>query len=1331
MVLKAVLQWKNDDSTRDLNSRFSALFEKGVLEGGLLVPVASQLKIDVQPFSLMSNDGMLVTQDTTERLDLVIDQTNVISLLVQHNIGAAPTLEYHVTEISIFNSLVNKPYHVVFGEVTVIGAAVQAFPADITYNQRNAQDKRGRSTFRGKLATTAYLPSDPNFNLPGDFYMINAGVGDIPELWAWNGLAWINITQTLSIASDLAQHRANLFTNEIHLTDDQANAALGTFGTPGLANRYVTSTDPRIPTQGENDALVGTTGSPSSTNKYVTESYPVTAPVSLSFAFPPGGSVSLPSLNGPFYVGTGAVLSANKYFFLMDYTENQGYTNSLGLVSSIVGVFKDAFLSVPLNPAVDAAANGYFSAPLFIHVDNLVDTPVRVVYGQKQTFQTLVRDFTVVTTPGDATVPASVVEKITNIKGRPYGTLIPTTEQNITLRADLDSLSSYIGSVLETNVVAADEDFLRLALDPVLGSYFVKNIGVDPVYTFHNVSLVTFSYNATLGRVTYGSAVNLSSAAIGNRFIDGNGVEYTVVGVNDGADTVDIVSIETGEIPATIITSVGTSRDGSLKENNNPRDLLLSEVKFNFANELIPVKKLDIKKDEFSKPDGNVAYGLKKQFDNRFEPRVVFFGGFENYVDLSTGEQYVRNASSNGKIVVTGFFTGISLVLRRKSNSPALNVSVNGKASSIVTTSALGTINANIAASAGPKYQRVQMASGLSATAATTISMDIAALTAGSLDIFGIEIYRDSSQSDALLESGRAFQSARIVQRDSISTVTIPQLDIDERGGRLVYDIEDNSYSVAIGTLLDLDRSSQPSGTASGSVITVTAGVGKLVNYRANDILLLTNGLVAEMRRINSISGANINLDAVTSIVGSVLIKHIASTDSTIPNTSEEDELVRYSLTDDFLNSTSTDFKAQDTRNRFVVHTDGHTLVSGTDLTVTTSGIVGAASAVKLEASGTLKIRATCTRLDLIAVNQTTDTVNISIDGSPSYAYTFSGTAAQRRTIFFNSRYQDHEVVISGGSGTLCLSEVILFGPKKPSFGAIAVETADLLLPARYTPAYGVLTTAPYVYPLGAIFYEGHHYISKINGTGINTDWSVSYDFTKSPYGPYVVSENDGCSVEFYFFGDAFELQYIKGPDHGIFTVSVDGVVLESTGGIIVGDYTGNQVDAYSASYGRQNIGAHDLAYGYHKVTAALGDPRTKNVSATNYLLGVVGYFVGNNSGYMSYGLNREGVYTGVVDLRNFTPLKLEPAVVNQATLTTRSAKVALTIAATSAAITFVEPMPDTNYVITATLMNTTDTYPNFQPIMITGQTFTGFDIKWNSPLPTSNYVLNYVVLGL
>jgi len=254
MAITAVLQYQNADSTQDLNARFEGLFQRGVLTGGTISVVSGSLEVDVQPFSLMSDDGMLVTSDDAERVTIPLDQTNIISVFAQYVFGGAPTLEVQVTEASVFDGLIDKDFHIVLGAVTTASPATEVIDTDISYALRQRQDRRQELTIRGRLGTQAELPTDPNFNFPGDSYVIAPGGSVIPSIFSWDGAAWVDITATSAIISDLALHRANLFPNEIHMTDDQADAATGSAGAPSAINRYVTEEDTRLPTQDENNA---------------------------------------------------------------------------------------------------------------------------------------------------------------------------------------------------------------------------------------------------------------------------------------------------------------------------------------------------------------------------------------------------------------------------------------------------------------------------------------------------------------------------------------------------------------------------------------------------------------------------------------------------------------------------------------------------------------------------------------------------------------------------------------------------------------------------------------------------------------------------------------------------------------------------------------------------------------------------------------------------------------------------------------------------------------------------------------------------------------------
>ena len=62
----------------------------------------------------------------------------------------------------------------------------------------------------------------------------------------------------------------------------------------------------------------------------------------------------------------------------------------------------------------------------------------------------------------------------------------------------------------------------------------------------------------------------------------------------------------------------------------------------------------------------------------------------------------------------------------------------------------------------------------------------------------------------------------------------------------------------------------------------------------------------------------------------------------------------------------------------------------------------------------------------------------------------------------------------------------------------------------------------------------------------------------------------------------------------------------------------------------------------------------------------------------------------------------------------------------TSGTITFSTTLGTTSYSITATMVNTTDTNPEYIPVTVVTQTATGFSVSWNAATPTANYVLNW-----
>ncbi len=63
-------------------------------------------------------------------------------------------------------------------------------------------------------------------------------------------------------------------------------------------------------------------------------------------------------------------------------------------------------------------------------------------------------------------------------------------------------------------------------------------------------------------------------------------------------------------------------------------------------------------------------------------------------------------------------------------------------------------------------------------------------------------------------------------------------------------------------------------------------------------------------------------------------------------------------------------------------------------------------------------------------------------------------------------------------------------------------------------------------------------------------------------------------------------------------------------------------------------------------------------------------------------------------------------------------------------AVTFSSAMDDANYAVNAVMRNSTDTSPDFQTVVVTAKSTTGFTVVWNDVTDTANYLLEWSALG-
>lgn len=717
MALRALLKYRNIDSTKDINDRFSNLFEAGIFSGGEVVPVSGGgLKVRlVAPWKLMTKYGMIV-EETSDSKDFSTpaDTTTIITVRAIYFESKNPELSVLSYSSADFNalSLEEKSNHIIFAEVVVPVGSIQITQSYIKYNNRDIVDKVGRNVIRGIVTNSGLLPG-PNVNQPGDIWVVADGLGDPdtpPNMYGWDGARWVCLTDYVSIRTMLLAHRSNYYSNEKHLTDNEKDAVYDPLEKrtstidPSKDNPFVDSADPRIPTQNENDALVGSDGNPSSTNTYVTEEYPLAITQEKRFTVLPQNSfVTLKtSADGRIYLGFDEKHYRDNFkLYTYDpkcdpdsslydqstdpknFKLNREYVNINGVPVAILGVYKSESES-PLAPAdIDELGfykgeNLYIKCGVYQDISTIVNSNFTLLYGKYQVLGKMPIDVLLKRHITDAQVSSDVIEKVTNIKGRPWDDLVPENENNAEIRKDVVDLKEYVSSVFIGDHVVGD--FSNVENVPEFLNHFQKNIGIPQNYVFENLTKAayTYTYNddgagTTFGDVTFG--ISIPDVQENHIFIDGAGNEYIINDVLNSNTTLRI-SMRNGFVPETIDTSRDTSRSGSVKVDNNPRQINLSTLQFIAGRDRIQCREIEALYNEFHPTTRNVAFQIRTPLHSAYfrEDRVRFYGGFKN---TGSGNRSRIISTGSGKIMVTGFFTDLVLICKLKT-PPTLFVHVDG-----------------------------------------------------------------------------------------------------------------------------------------------------------------------------------------------------------------------------------------------------------------------------------------------------------------------------------------------------------------------------------------------------------------------------------------------------------------------------------------------------------------------------------------------------------------------------------------------------------------------------------------------------------------------------
>jgi hypothetical protein len=368
----------------------------------------------------------------------------------------------------------------------------------------------------------------------------------------------------------------------------------------------------------------------------------------------------------------------------------------------------------------------------------------------------------------------------------------------------------------------------------------------------------------------------------------------------------------------------------------------------------------------------------------------------------------------------------------------------------------------------------------------------------------------------------------------------------------------------------------------------------------------------------------------------------------------------------------------------------------------------------------------------------------MQIDGSPTFSKSIPGGGLTKVPVWTNARYQSHEVYITAAAG-LKITGIILHEPTIEVEGS-KIATQNLI--ADHDSSFeengnviptGCLAVDPHV--MGGVY---------VNGAGVGSNWTNVIDLTANPFwGRFVENDREASFFEYFMLGSGFEIEYMAKNNHGRPVVFINGVLATAAnfpGATFKGiDSANGKVDMYDASVTpvRKKFSMIGLTHGKTVVRVIHQTPRDKNAASIGTAFNVGTFYEISDSRRLSYSPARgfRGI-TGIDDIvygmdwardeRNFDSgaiAREEVPVIRDILQPARAQNTALTIGTTSASVSFSTPFSDNDYAVTAVMINTTDTLPEFQPITITAKSASGFTAKWNDPLDTGNYSLTYTAI--
>lgn len=357
MPLRTLTRFRNPDLTSDLNHRLRDLVTKGVFFGGQVLPVAGTLDVSVPNFASMGNDGMVtLLEGAAETLTCTPGVTQWILLKAYYVGNDAAVAELEVLGVTAYNALstIEKQQRVKLAQVVLGPTATEVTTADISFVEADQIDPVDRNSFRGNVEQETDLPDWTNpatgvttQNRPHDIYFVQ----DEQIFYSWNVSGTPLWRPVISAAEEVAlrDHKNN---------QDDGTVAPDFFDAVHVQVKHRESLDEgsaSVKQHAANGTDFGTG------NAFVDEALPVTVLHREDVTALAGAQQF--QLTGTYYVGKGAIGTANTHFRLATYQQEKALLGSDRRPITILHVRRsdDTF---ELTPSGDADALGYYANPI-------------------------------------------------------------------------------------------------------------------------------------------------------------------------------------------------------------------------------------------------------------------------------------------------------------------------------------------------------------------------------------------------------------------------------------------------------------------------------------------------------------------------------------------------------------------------------------------------------------------------------------------------------------------------------------------------------------------------------------------------------------------------------------------------------------------------------------------------------------------------------------------------------------------------------------------------------------------------------------------------------